>query len=69
MACFLFMTALSSVIGEIFVCKFYYLFFSIRLSDMNMNVCSILSALSADPLLVWNYGVMAILALITGFLL
>jgi POT family len=26
MACFLFMSALSSVIGEIFVCKFYHLF-------------------------------------------
>ena len=24
-------------------------------------------ALSADPLLVWNYGVMGVLALITGF--
>jgi len=44
MACFLFMTALSSAIGEIFV------------------------SLSADPLLVWNYGAMAILATVTGLL-
>ncbi|KAF8805077.1 peptide transporter PTR2A [Phlegmacium glaucopus] len=42
MSAFLFMTALSSAIGEAFV------------------------SLSADPLLVWNYGVMAVLALITG---
>jgi len=43
MSVFLFMTALSSAIGEAFV------------------------SLSADPLLVWNYGVMGVLALITGF--
>jgi len=44
MACFLFMTAISSAIGEAFV------------------------SLSADPLLVWNYGVMGVLSLISGFL-
>ena len=44
MAVFLFMTALSSAIGEAFV------------------------SLSADPLLVWNYGVMAVLAAISGCL-
>jgi POT family proton-dependent oligopeptide transporter len=42
MSVFLFMTAISSALGEAFV------------------------SLSADPLLVWNYGVMAVLALITG---
>lgn len=42
MACFLFMNALSSAIGEAFV------------------------SLSADPLLVWNYGVMGVLAGISG---
>lgn len=26
------------------------------------------TALSADPLLVWNYGVMGVLALVSGFL-
>uniref|UniRef100_A0A8H7XYY1 Uncharacterized protein n=1 Tax=Psilocybe cubensis TaxID=181762 RepID=A0A8H7XYY1_PSICU len=42
MSIFLFMTALSSAIGEAFV------------------------SLSADPLLVWNYGVMGVLAFLTG---
>jgi len=42
MACFLFMSAISSAIGEAFV------------------------SLSADPLLVWNYGVMAVLAGVSG---
>lgn len=42
MSVFLFMSAISSAIGEAFV------------------------ALSADPLLVWNYGVMGVLAGITG---
>jgi len=42
MAVFLFMSAISSALGEAFV------------------------ALSADPLLVWNYGVMGVLAGITG---
>lgn len=42
MALFLFMSALSSAIGEAFV------------------------SLSADPLLVWNYGVMAVLAGVSG---
>jgi len=42
MAIFLFMSAISSALGEAFV------------------------SLSADPLLVWNYGVMAVLAGITG---
>jgi POT family proton-dependent oligopeptide transporter len=44
MSIFLFMTALSSALGEAFV------------------------SLSGDPLLVWNYGVMGVLALITGAL-
>lgn len=42
MAVFLFMSALSSAIGEAFV------------------------SLSADPLLVWNYGVMGVLAAVSG---
>ncbi|TCD69601.1 hypothetical protein EIP91_007023 [Steccherinum ochraceum] len=44
MACFLFMSALASAIGEAFV------------------------SLSADPLLVWNYGVMAVLAGVSGII-
>jgi POT family proton-dependent oligopeptide transporter len=44
MAVFLFMSALSSAIGEAFV------------------------ALSSDPLLVWNYGTMAVIATIAGFI-
>jgi len=31
-----------------------------------MNLSSFLVALSADPLLVWNYGVMGVLALVAG---
>lgn len=42
MSVFLFMSALSSALGEAFV------------------------SLSADPLLVWNYGVMAVLAGVSG---
>lgn len=42
MAVFLFMSAVSSAIGEAFV------------------------TLSVDPLLVWNYGVMGVLAAIAG---
>ncbi|KAF8148069.1 peptide transporter PTR2A [Crassisporium funariophilum] len=44
MSIFLFMSALSSALGEAFV------------------------SLSADPLLVWNYGVMGVLALLAGFI-
>ncbi|KDR80157.1 hypothetical protein GALMADRAFT_62598 [Galerina marginata CBS 339.88] len=44
MSVFLFMTALSSAIGEAFV------------------------SLSGDPLLVWNYGVMGVLAFVTGII-
>jgi POT family proton-dependent oligopeptide transporter len=44
MAVFLFMSAVSSALGEAFV------------------------SLSADPLLVWNYGIMGVLALVSGFL-
>jgi len=44
MAVFLFMSAISSALGEAFV------------------------SLSADPLLVWNYGVMAVLAAVAGLL-
>ncbi|KAF9531503.1 POT family-domain-containing protein [Crepidotus variabilis] len=44
MAVFLFMSALSSALGEAFV------------------------SLSADPLLVWNYGSMGVLAAVTGIL-
>ena len=72
MACFLFMTALSSAIGEIFVCKFRLFFSPVPFILLGWLLiwsnCSIKSALSADPLLVWNYSVVAVLALITGFL-
>lgn len=44
MAVFLFMSAISSALGEAFV------------------------SLSLDPLLVWNYGSMAVIAFIAGFL-
>ncbi|KAJ3523269.1 hypothetical protein NM688_g8757 [Phlebia brevispora] len=44
MACFLFMSAISSAIGEAFV------------------------SLSIDPLLIWNYGVMGVLAGVSGII-
>lgn len=62
MAVFLFMSAISSAIGEAFVC-------------MSTPSCNpeftetqyfFLAALSADPLLVWNYGAVGILSFFSG---
>lgn len=65
MAVFLFMSALSSALGEAFVCE-YHLF---RQSWSQLsNFRCVKTALSADPLLVWNYGIMGVLALVSGFL-
>jgi len=61
------MTALSSAIGEAFVCKLFSIFFLLCLAKKNKNKNKKKPALSADPLLVWNYGVMAVLAFVTGF--
>jgi POT family proton-dependent oligopeptide transporter len=65
MSVFLFMTAISSALGEAFVCKSHaYRIFFHRLT-FSIFFCS---ALSADPLLVWNYGSMGVLAAIAGIL-
>lgn len=63
MALFLFTSAVSSALGEAFVRK---LIFILAIGALMNNVISI--ALSTDPLLVWNYGSMGVLALIAGVL-
>ena len=61
MGVFLFTSAISSAIGEAFVRK------SAFVHDREALVNDPISAaLSTDPLLVWNYGSMAVLALIAG---
>ena len=52
-----------------FVSFFFFLLFVFVMIPLLMFFFSFLPppALSADPLLVWNYGVMGVLALITGF--
>lgn len=63
MAVFLFMNAIASAIGEAFVCE--------HLRDPSVghqNTDFSLIALSADPLLVWNYSVMGVLAGVAGVL-
>ena len=59
MSVFLFMTALSSAIGEAFVCE-------LPPSPLLFHSTDFSSALSSDPLLVWNYGVMGVLAGVSG---
>ena len=71
MAVFLFMTAIASAIGEAFVCEYdpallTHLSKQLSLSLHYFPLFSL--ALSADPLLVWNYGVMAVLAFVGGAL-
>lgn len=65
MAVFLFTSALASALGEAFVCE---------LIVLETNCCTkVLTqssiALADDPLLVWNYGVMGVLAFVTGILM
>jgi proton-dependent oligopeptide transporter, POT family len=57
----LFMAALSSAIGQVFVGMLSF----VRLEDTFDRQTS-RSALSADPLLVWNYGVTAVAVGIAG---
>lgn len=59
MSIFLFMNALSSAIGEAFVCE-------LPPSPLLFHGINFSSALSSDPLLVWNYGVMGVLAGVSG---
>lgn len=66
MSLYLFMSAISSAIGEAFVCKPISICIPID-SLWHVLLCR-LKALSADPLLVWNYGVMGILAFVTGWI-
>lgn len=64
MSAFLFMSAVASAIGQAFVCEF-----SIPpRPNTILTTPHSLAALSADPLLVWNYGTMAALAGIAGIL-
>jgi len=61
MGVFLFTSAISSALGEAFVRKSAFTHtFGVLMND------TISAALSTDPLLVWNYGSMAVLALIAG---
>ena len=61
-AVFLAMNAFSSAIGEAFVCKHVLVSFLVT-TDLTF-----FQALSADPLLVWNYGSMAVLSFVAGTL-
>ena len=62
MSVFMFMSAIASVVGELFVGK----------SPPNIRREShsyfLLTALSADPLLVWNYAILSVLAAVAGVL-
>lgn len=60
MSVFLFTSALSAALGEAFVCTFQSFLYMVECHPSQMT------ALSIDPLLVWNYGVMAVLAGCTG---
>ena len=64
MAVLLFMTGLSAAIGEAFVCMFT-LSWVFRF-DRKTHATAYFPALSADPLLIWNYGTMAILSFASG---
>lgn len=63
MGVFLFTNGISAAIGEAFVCKLVVTNVLDTLIDDTVS-----AALSTDPLLVWNYGTMAVLALIAGVL-
>ena len=63
MSVFLFTSAVSSALGEAFVRKSAFV---LTIGALMNNAISI--ALVADPLLVWNYGSMGVLALIAGVL-
>jgi len=65
MSVFLFMSASSAAIGEAFVCQWQFLL--IHGPHLTRFFCCDL-ALSEDPLLVWNYGTMGIIAGVAGIL-
>ena len=64
MAVFLFTSALASALGEAFVCELVFLATDCRSMLIRSSI-----ALSDDPLLVWNYGVMGVIAFVTGILM
>ena len=66
MSLYLFTSAISSAIGEAFVCKSHFYFYHV--SGRPTHFACRLQALSADPLLVWNYGVMGVLAFVVGWI-
>lgn len=70
MSMFLFTSAISYAIGEAFVCE--YLAFAFPYTNtLDRNAHHYLLfflAVSADPLLVWNYGSMAVLAFLAGLI-
>ena len=63
MSVFLFMSAISSAIGEAFVRKS-----TVTRTGRTLMNDAVPAALVTDPLLVWNYGSMSVLALIAGVL-
>jgi len=58
LAIFYFTSAISSAVGEAFVCKFHPSFVSPAYTKLTHREI----ALATDPLLVWNYGTMAVIA-------
>ena len=64
MAVFLFTSAISSALGEAFVCA--YDSFAERHGIIMALTYKFLIALSIDPLLVWNYGSMGVICGISG---
>jgi POT family proton-dependent oligopeptide transporter len=67
MSLYLFMSAISSAIGEAFVCKCSFRFCHV-IPSARSPFDRWITALSADPLLVWNYGVMGTLAFVVGWI-
>ena len=67
MSVFLFMNAFSSAIGFAFVCTWIFLSSPFK-NDFSKFVFFFFLALSADPLLIWNYGSMGVLAALAGIL-
>jgi len=68
MSIYLFMTALAAAIGEAFVCKSGLRSPSAHSAPATYvdHLFRVHIALSADPLLVWNYGSIAVLCAVAG---
>lgn len=63
MSVFMFMSAIASVVGELFVGRY-----SPSIPESWLSHTFSLAALSADPLLVWNYAILSVLATVAGVL-